>query len=547
MCHPYVLGWRARWGVLAVAALLAGCGMPSSMEVRTANEPKYEDDHVRFRTTYFFRVFDYCHMPGTSAADSPHIRADSLYRFRMTGKAEALTNDVVFESGTLKSYEIDPFGAAVTYDKANRRFRFQSRAETERNAVCAKRDQELARLWQDYNNGNLSQKLKDAIEGRIEAALRSASCLSDGSETAAASGPAGAPQSHLVAQALRRVGGHLEQAAAAIASLPAIAWKNAAGNQTKTVTVALKNLSGKLDDAGKTLGKTEAGKGGDFQTAGNALVAVAGDVGVTYANLGNPTMKTDEAKKPLAAAAEALRRAGKAMAGINPVSYATAMQEAAQALDEAGAKLYEFISLTEDLKAFVPPPDDKAAPADKNAYGEEKNNFSEGAKKTRESLAVAARNLREAAQQAALSAARPVAGCAPGEAMRRGFQILGPEGFRTFDQDDRLILAMSSSAKPLIAQIKDISGRMLAEQTAPGDALLGLVQARLKVSQAIQALDKAYGGDEGSKINNLNDGQTKALDPESAAAATATDDDKLKAKPYLIDSIADAVKKGVEP
>ena len=54
MCHPYVLGWRARWGVLAVAALLAGCGMPSSMEVRTANEPKYEDDHVRFRTTYFF-------------------------------------------------------------------------------------------------------------------------------------------------------------------------------------------------------------------------------------------------------------------------------------------------------------------------------------------------------------------------------------------------------------------------------------------------------------------------------------------------------------
>jgi len=147
-------------------------------------------------------------------------------------------------------------------------------------------------------------------------------------------------------------------------------------------------------------------------------------------------------------------------------------------------------------------------------------------------LASTGRALRAAAHHLALAAARPTAGCGPGETLKRGFQVLGPEGFRTFDQEDRLIMAMTSSAKPLISQIKDISGRMLAEQTAPGDALLGLVQARLKVSQALRELDRRY-GEGGDKIKNLTADEVKEIDKDTSI--------------YSIDAIAAPVKTGVAP
>ena len=48
---------------------------------------------------------------------------------------------------------------------------------------------------------------------------------------------------------------------------------------------------------------------------------------------------------------------------------------------------------------------------------------------------------------------------------RRGFQILGPEGWRTFDQDERLLLAMTTDSQPLISTLKDISSRILNTQS----------------------------------------------------------------------------------
>lgn len=73
--------------------------------------------------------------------------------------------------------------------------------------------------------------------------------------------------------------------------------------------------------------------------------------------------------------------------------------------------------------------------------------------------------------------------------MRRGLQVLGPEGWRTFNQDERLLLAMSSSGKPLISTLKDLSARVLNEQSDPSALMLPLVRERLKISRTRRTLD----------------------------------------------------------
>lgn len=104
---------------LCVAGLVAGCTVPPGMSVRTGNDPKHADDSVLFRTTYYFRVVDYCNFDGTRGlrldekSYNRPLRVDSLYRYTMTGKASGLFSKVFFESGTLKEHEISPFGKTV--------------------------------------------------------------------------------------------------------------------------------------------------------------------------------------------------------------------------------------------------------------------------------------------------------------------------------------------------------------------------------------------------------------------------------------------------
>ena len=63
-------------------------------------------------------VFDYCAGANSGKAACAQVpRIDSLYRFRMTGKASTIGKTIKFESGTLKSYQIDPYGASVIYDR----------------------------------------------------------------------------------------------------------------------------------------------------------------------------------------------------------------------------------------------------------------------------------------------------------------------------------------------------------------------------------------------------------------------------------------------
>lgn len=90
--------------------------MPKNMQVRAGADPRHSDDDVRFRSTLYLRVFSVCENAAGEQRLNRETRTakmDSLYRFRMTGKASALGNEMHFESGTLRESEIARFGSAV--------------------------------------------------------------------------------------------------------------------------------------------------------------------------------------------------------------------------------------------------------------------------------------------------------------------------------------------------------------------------------------------------------------------------------------------------
>jgi hypothetical protein len=102
------------------------------MQVREAGDPVHADKDVAFRTTYYFRVFDYCSIRDRLDGERVDVPLnDTLYRFIMTGKSSTLLTNIRFESGTLSAQEIDPFGSTVEYDKDVGRFRLLSREDVE--------------------------------------------------------------------------------------------------------------------------------------------------------------------------------------------------------------------------------------------------------------------------------------------------------------------------------------------------------------------------------------------------------------------------------
>ncbi len=128
---------------------LAGCAIgdvPAALRIDSGMDPDKQDQYTRFRTTYYFRVLDSCRIDeeGNSTRRSdgednsgggsaklkdyakfgPFIERksgktkvvnDTVYRFRMTGKASALFNKITFGSGVLRADQIDPFGSSVEY------------------------------------------------------------------------------------------------------------------------------------------------------------------------------------------------------------------------------------------------------------------------------------------------------------------------------------------------------------------------------------------------------------------------------------------------
>ena len=276
------------------ALLLGACTVPEQLQVRSGVDPRSQDDNVRFRTIYYFRVFDVCRDPSGNLASDPPLR-DSLYRFRMTGKASDLFSKVRFESGILHKSEIDPFGSSVIFDDELGRHRFVSREETD---AAARRNERY-----------------DEIQRQIS---------------------------------------------------------------------LLEQLDTFVDE--------QQSQGGD-PTAANQLRRIMTKVG-------------DGIERQLANTVPALG---------------------------------------------------SASPKDNPTMNESKS---------------------------------AGAGCPKGTELRRGFQIMGPEGIATFNQDQRLVMAMTSSGKPLVGTLKELSGRILAEHGSESDVLLPLVRESLATLRAERAIDR---------------------------------------------------------
>ncbi|MEM7220491.1 MAG: hypothetical protein AAF515_19175 [Pseudomonadota bacterium] len=151
---------------LSFIAIVSGCVSPSKRYVE-GNSPEYANEEVRFRTTYFFRVYDYCYDKYSGNKHQP--RTDSLYRFVMTGKANPSISKIHFESGTLKASQIDPFGATVEYDDKHGNYRIVTQAEARKRSQRAEALGTIDTLLElQARMGELSNREENKIAVRAE-------------------------------------------------------------------------------------------------------------------------------------------------------------------------------------------------------------------------------------------------------------------------------------------------------------------------------------------------------------------------------------------
>lgn len=317
-----------------------GCDtMPSHMRVAEGLSPTGQDKDVRFRTTYYFRTFDLC-------GDADSAKNDSLYRFRLTGKSNALTNKIRFESGTLLASQIDPFGAAIAFDKGNGQFYFKSQEQVRQDALRNEQFADFDRFFERYEKaietlktgGRSEEEIKEKVD-KLETALTERLSSIDG--------PAGDPKSE---------------------------------------DEYSENLSNLFDDLWIYLeSKSKVPKD-------------------KYPN--KPAKNRDNIAKLIKEEVD------------NQAEKVAFYERLAEALGKSGSNFY----------------------CDGNP--------------------------------------------------QRGYQVLGPQGAQMYDQDSRLIFAMSSSGEPLINTLQELSGRVLnAGRQVDVDNLTLLVKEELAAEEALDGLD----------------------------------------------------------
>ena len=429
--------WFIRFVTCVVmASLLAACARPKSMQVREGSDPKYEDEHVAFRNTYYFRVFDYCADANSSKPAYAKVpRIDSLYRFRMTGKASTIGKKIKFESGTLKSYQIDPFGADVTYDKRTGQFRFVSQQEADqrakREAALADFERLLARYRQLAKEANEDRRetIKAAIQMGVESALAQPGVVPlQENQKASAAG---------LITIIKKAMSEEFKVSEAIPTSTLELLRSALNDQLQTFADINPNA---MDLEQRPLSYAERQ---ELQAELNAVKKAA----MILEENAKEAIK--EANIAIDDAQSARKRAGEAE---------VAKMEAEDQLREA----LEKKATAKALDTRAKKEGEKAAALEKHLVG-------------------------KAVEQAAADAGIV---CPGSLTRRRGFQILGPEGWRTFDQDDRLLMAMYSDASPIISVLEDLSKRVLNARSRNEVRLLPIVQERLRTVEAQRALEQ---------------------------------------------------------
>jgi hypothetical protein len=405
--------------------------VPVDKQVDTGLHPQYQDDDVRFRTTYYFRVFDYCadepkaaETPSTNnkdETDSGNIQTpfaiDSLYRFHMTGKADSLTTEVYFESGTLTAGQIDPFGATIAFDKRNKQHYFKSQGEVQREAARARQFEELGRLMERYrqlenelrpktdetlkfNEANLKllEEKKAALEKQKNAQANSSNdAQTNSSNDAQTDSSNDAKADSEIEKELKRIDNFIA------------VYKYLAANPPPDIA-SISPYNKKILD--------------DFYRIINQQIEL-----IIGKSVSTPDLTPEE---------------------IFEVYKNIVAQKNKLATENPGEDLSAYIHMLAILKNRL-------------------------------------KRLSEA-QIAQIESSQPnVDYC---KNLRRGFQILGPEGWRTFNQDDRLIMAMTTSGKPLISTMEELSGRVLDNQPVEAELLLPLIEEDLRITRAERALER---------------------------------------------------------
>lgn len=497
---------------MATAALLSACTVPRDMHVTYSSTPQHIDDDVRFRTTYYFRTFDYCWDAADAAltvdlpqraellekvkglfpratdqqlfslasafAEKKKITAidyariipetDTLYRYRMTGKASSVFNQIHFESGSLDKSQIDPFGTSVSYSNEGKGFVVRSSDEVKQDALNATqlaRDAETRKVTLEEIK-TITALLGTTTPQERASLLASLTKTIDAyAATLIAAKPSKAIEDRLTEiQALAQK--LLDQANADSAATPehqsvAQATAAAAASVKKQLSEAYAQgfNTGAASQAVKPAPKSDPPK-----TDGGTAPASAPDTAKPDAADSEVTHKQDAPSAPSQmAGASAPAQEGKPLtisatsqAAANAVKLSTEVQTKIDAAAEAGRKDKATISADELKKATA----------------------------------------TIMTQLSVVNAAITRAGdfeqsCQVRDQIKKGFQVMGPEGLRTFDQNERLLLAMSSSAKPLIATLQEYSGRVLQARSSAAEQQLPLLQANVRVQAARRAVADA--------------------------------------------------------
>jgi hypothetical protein len=675
-------------GAVFIASILivtAGCSVSKSMLIRTGEDPVHKDNDVRFRTTYYFRVFDACE--GLSEVPNPnartdtvlggvrqgpyHLRTDSLYRFRMTGKAYALFQRIHFESGTLRKEEIDPFGSNVVFDSKTNRFAYKSREETEHDVRREARFLDIERLTafkatlkgneaalkalddiilkqistlapvdvvssEELRRGTTGMPtvlagfaaardrtqrfvqdigvLRETVVGlagafdKAEAAARTRATDLYGPVAGQVNGvknmlaervadtprllegvpsPAGDAATGAVEGLRRRLSGPTLTAlpeafpAADVASRvktaveeldKTIAALRASVGDAREVLTALDRLRKTVPQADvvsklevdytraetlqQRLGELLATSEKARLDVGRLATAIKGWQTVTGLKTQRDNLQAALAP-PTDGVATVQQRAQAAVGDLDAI--VKAAQDSVTAATDAWRLFHDTAATFDDKKKQAELYGAKAAIL-VNEAKTRRSNLAEGLKALRKSISEAEQALSEltggdllsdvnvagartalgevlgqlsriatawsdvdesvltqaeaatqiaatmtqgrragaalAAPSAPAAANGGLVSCPSGTTARRGFQILGPEGWRTFDQDERLIMAMSSSAKPLLGALQEVSRNVLNAQQSPADTFLPLLRERLRIVETERKAERyeATGG-----------------------------------------------------
>ena len=560
--------WRKKLFYYVSCCSLIGCSIAPEHHVRRGAEPKYQDENVAFRNTYYFRVFDYCsnYNDANNQYESvvPEIKA--LYRFKMTGKSDTLFNKVRFESGTLRSSEIDPLGSEVIYDENIKRFRYASTGETQRAAGRAEAWQRYRDLLDEYtrlqslNENSAVNSLQNQAHA-LEIALAKSIGRHDFSDSKPLStrfdADLGASQTLLATlnkseheKLNSSVKGSVSQAIkdakrvktqSINASLNEVVQKfikeerkktiheeNGIGTKLKEVWVAAAGKpEGKLDnfkrginngiaENDKTLyslsSEKESFKGellnsiGDENSASaiNIISEYISKYNTHYKNSANPHLSVSKIKEIIINSDKISENA------IQSEKFTQVITPLLEEYSSSYVEKFDFKIEDKKLSKFMEDELKEAALLAVRSSVEKYIGTLKFSKVPQATLLALQTAITEQLQRATESASLSIpintdqssfvqnSGlenkkivCNGEASEQKGFQILGPEGWRTFDPDERLIMAMHTSSKPITGVLKQLSQTVLKSHDARKQSILPLVEARLKLSEAQRSVERA--------------------------------------------------------